>query len=165
MFAKERLYLTAKADRLVREGDKDAASLYVAAGDEIPASAAERFGLVDGTIADKGKGRSAQQDGTKEKKPGQDKEKKPDDGAGTKGDGSDDLTQVKFVGAKSATALAKAGLASFASLAAIDPASPPTVEGLGAQTNWAGIVESAKALVAASLGEGGAEKAPVDQEV
>lgn len=48
--ASERMYLTADGQRLVREGDPDGATLYAAPGDEIPASAAERFGLVDGAI-------------------------------------------------------------------------------------------------------------------
>lgn len=48
--AKERLYLTAGRDRLVREGHKEAAFLYAAKGDEIPDSAAARFGLKDGRL-------------------------------------------------------------------------------------------------------------------
>lgn len=50
MRAKTRLYLTADRAALVREGDPRAASLYAAIGDEIPDSAAARFGLVDGMI-------------------------------------------------------------------------------------------------------------------
>jgi enoyl-CoA hydratase/carnithine racemase len=50
MQARERLYLTADRDRIVREGDPKAAFLYAALGDEIPASAAERFGLHDGRL-------------------------------------------------------------------------------------------------------------------
>lgn len=57
MHAKERLYLTAGRDRLVREGDKAAAFLYAAKGDEIPDSAAARFGLKDGRL---GKASSAE---------------------------------------------------------------------------------------------------------
>lgn len=45
MIATKRLWLTADGKRLVDEGDPDAASLYAAIGDEIPASAVERFGL------------------------------------------------------------------------------------------------------------------------
>lgn len=48
--ARERLYLTADRANLVREGDPKAAFLYAAKGDEIPASAADRFGLVDGRL-------------------------------------------------------------------------------------------------------------------
>ena len=44
--AKERLYLTSDKKRLVTTGDKRAAFLYATIGDEIPDSAAERFGLV-----------------------------------------------------------------------------------------------------------------------
>ncbi len=50
MFAKARLYFTASHDALVAEGDERAAFLYVAPGDEIPDSAAEKFGLVDGNL-------------------------------------------------------------------------------------------------------------------
>lgn len=51
MQARERLYLTAEKDRLVRHGDRDAAFLYAAVGDEIPESAVARFGIVDGRPA------------------------------------------------------------------------------------------------------------------
>jgi hypothetical protein len=51
MIAAERLYLTAERDALVREGDPDGAFLYAAPGDEIPDSAVERFGLVDGRLS------------------------------------------------------------------------------------------------------------------
>lgn len=50
MHAKQRLYLTANRDRLVGDGHPDAAFLYATPGDEIPASAADRFGLVDGEL-------------------------------------------------------------------------------------------------------------------
>lgn len=50
MRAKERLYLTADKEALVRAGDDAAAFLYVNIGDEIPDSAAEMFGLVDGAL-------------------------------------------------------------------------------------------------------------------
>src|SRR4051812_26203802 len=55
MQARERLYLTADKDRVVRDGDPKAAFLYAAQGDEIPATAAERFGLVDGRLKARGK--------------------------------------------------------------------------------------------------------------
>ncbi|PAL20214.1 hypothetical protein [Sphingopyxis sp. GW247-27LB] len=180
MIAKERLYLTADSKRLVREGDRAAASLYAAKGDEIPDSAVQRFGLKDGTI---GKGNSRapnQKEGLpgqdKEKAPGPDKEKTPDGdkggGRGTKGAGgagdagtasaADDLTRVKFIGAASVKALSAAGITSFAQLAAIDPAKPPQVEGMGARVNWSGIVASAIELHEAEPGnelggEGGAD--------
>jgi len=48
MRAAERLYLTADKDSIVGEGSPLAAFLYAAPGDEIPQSAAERFGIVDG---------------------------------------------------------------------------------------------------------------------
>ncbi|WP_048648956.1 hypothetical protein [Nitratireductor soli] len=46
--AKERLYLTRDRKALVLADDKRAGSLYAVPGDEIPDSAAERFGLVGG---------------------------------------------------------------------------------------------------------------------
>jgi hypothetical protein len=52
MKAKVRLYLTASKTALVHEGDPQAATLYAAPGDVIPDTAAERFGLVDGTLGD-----------------------------------------------------------------------------------------------------------------
>lgn len=51
MKATERLYFTADKSRLVREGDRAAAFLYAAEGDEIPESAAERFELEDGALS------------------------------------------------------------------------------------------------------------------
>lgn len=42
--ASERLYLTAN-DRVVREGDPEAAFLLVCAGGELPVDVAERYGL------------------------------------------------------------------------------------------------------------------------
>ncbi|MBB5987426.1 hypothetical protein [Sphingobium lignivorans] len=52
IFAKQRLFLTADGAALVAEGDPAGATLYAAPGDEIPASAAEKFGLVDGDLPD-----------------------------------------------------------------------------------------------------------------
>lgn len=164
MIAAERLYLTADKARLVLEGDKDGATLYAAPGDEIPASAVERFKLVDGTVGKAKGAKAAPVNPTKEKQPGGDKEKAPGDdkgaGSGTKGaDGAagDDLTRIKFVGTKVAAGFVAAGLTSFAQIAAIDAAQPPVVEGTNATTKWDQIVESAKALVAAA-GDDGDEK-------
>lgn len=50
MRAKERLYLTGDKTRLVRHGDPKAAFLYAAEGDDIPDTAAKKFGLVDGLL-------------------------------------------------------------------------------------------------------------------
>lgn len=164
MIAKERLYLTADKERLVREGDEAGATLYCAAGDEIPQSAVDRFKLVDGTIGGKGGkptgggDKGAGGGSTKEKQPGQDKEKQPggDKGAGGGSTGAaatgDDLTRIKYVGTKVAKGFADAGLKTFAQIAAIDPAAPPAVEGTNATTKWGDIVESAKELLGASLG-------------
>ncbi|RVQ76121.1 hypothetical protein [Sinorhizobium medicae] len=57
MQAKERMFLNADKTKLVKDGDKTAAFLYAVPGDEIPASAAEKFGLVDGRL--KGSGKAA----------------------------------------------------------------------------------------------------------
>mgnify|MGYP001581696603 CR=1 FL=1 len=46
--ARQRLWLTAEGDRLVPDGDPDAASLFVAAGHRISRQDAERFGLLGG---------------------------------------------------------------------------------------------------------------------
>lgn len=74
MEAKERLYLTADATKLVREGDPEGATLYCAPGDEIPDEAVERFGLVDGTIAGGRRGKKeAPAGGDKEAPAGGDK--------------------------------------------------------------------------------------------
>lgn len=95
MQAKERLFFTADRKRVVAEGDQKAAFLYAAPGDEIPESAAEKFGLVDGRLkgrkpaADKSKApdndKSGKPDGDKSKKPGADKSGKPDDDKASKG--------------------------------------------------------------------------------
>ena len=50
MFAKARLFLNAEKSKLVHEGSEEAAFLYAIPGDEIPDSAAEMFGLVDGDL-------------------------------------------------------------------------------------------------------------------
>jgi hypothetical protein len=52
--AQERLYLNADKSKIVAEGDPKAAFLYAALGDEIPDSAASKFGLVDGRLKGKG---------------------------------------------------------------------------------------------------------------
>ena len=52
MKCRKRLYLTAASAALVGEGHEDAAILYATPGDEIPDSAADRFGLVDGALPD-----------------------------------------------------------------------------------------------------------------
>lgn len=150
----QRLYLTADKSKLVADGHPKAKTLYAVPGDEIPQSAVEKFGLVDGHL--KGFDPAAEA-GSKEDQGGQDKERK--DG-GNKGApppppppppaSGDDLAKLKGVGAKTAGALGTAGFASFAAIAAIDPASPPTIEGLPAVFKWADVVASAKELAAAA---------------
>lgn len=88
MRAQHRLYLTADKKRLVPEGHADAATLYASPGDEIPDSAAELFGLVDGALPDgdaptkptkakpvkaNGEDKSAKPPATKEAPAGEDK--------------------------------------------------------------------------------------------
>jgi hypothetical protein len=46
----QRLYLTTDRKKVVGDGDKKAASLYAVPGDEIPQSAHDAFGLVDGHL-------------------------------------------------------------------------------------------------------------------
>ena len=53
--AQQRLYLNADKTGLVPHGHKDVAFLYAGVGDEIPDSAAKRFGLVDGKLKAGGK--------------------------------------------------------------------------------------------------------------
>lgn len=50
MIAAEKLFLVGDKTALVREGDARAAFLYATEGDEIPADAAEMFGLIDGKL-------------------------------------------------------------------------------------------------------------------
>ena len=139
MEAKERLFITSDKKRLVKEGDPKGAFLYAAPGDEIPQSAAEMFGLIDGKLPSTGGGKKREDDGgDKRRKGGQDKSRKP-------GDNKDqaDLTEIKGIGAASAKALAAAGIDSFEKLAAIDPEAPPAVEGLGVRVAWAEWVKAA----------------------
>lgn len=78
MQATERLYLTENRKQLVREGDSRGAFLYAAPGDEIPDSAVEMFGLVDGTLPQgKSKAKEAAPAEDKEAAPAEDKEAAP----------------------------------------------------------------------------------------
>ena len=52
MIAKQRLFHIADKSALVPEDNVDAAFLYASVGDEIPESAAELYGLVDGGLPD-----------------------------------------------------------------------------------------------------------------
>ena len=139
----QRLYLTKDRKKAVPAGHKDAAALYAVPGDEIPQSAADRFGLVDGHL--KGFDPDAAE---KEDRGGKDKEKKGGHDKGGGGDTTpqqgDDLAALKGVGAKSAAALAAGGDATFSAIAALDPANPPQVEGLPAVFKWADVIADAK---------------------
>ena len=73
MKAAQRLFITACKSRLVAEGDPAGAFLYAAPGDEIPDSAAERFGLVDGGLA---RPEAAKASRGKQDKSGEDKTRK-----------------------------------------------------------------------------------------
>ncbi|RKR03583.1 hypothetical protein [Maricaulis maris] len=147
MKATARLYLTAAKNALVAEGHKDAAFLYAAPDDEIPDSAAERFGLVDGAVGRQG-GKSAPVRPNKDKKPDGDKSKEPD-GDKSGGPAIDDLTELKGVGAATAKALVAAGIDNFGALAAIDPASPPELETNASANDWVSWTTQARAIVAA----------------
>ena len=82
MNARERLYLNADRTQILPDGHVDAAFLYAVPGDEIPQSAADKFGLVDGRLpapaARKAAGKSKPE--TKDKPPGENKEKSAGDG-------------------------------------------------------------------------------------
>ncbi len=140
MFAKVRLYLSACATALVLEGDPRGATLYAAPGDEIPDSAVEKFGLVDGTVSD---------DGAKERQPGQDKEKKggEDKGGGKPPADPNALTSVKGIGAPTAAKLVAAGIPDVKALAALDPANVPQIDGLPPRFDWAATIALAQAGV------------------
>ena len=62
MFAKQRLYFNQDKTALVAEDDPTAASLYAGVGDEIPTSAAELFGLVDGELSATGDASASEPD-------------------------------------------------------------------------------------------------------
>ena len=55
MYAQERIYLTADKTMAVAAGDSQAAFLYATPGDEIPQSAADVLGIVDGKVKGKAK--------------------------------------------------------------------------------------------------------------
>ena len=120
MIAKERLYLTADKSKVVAEGDKRAAFLYAAVGDEIPENAAKQFGLVDGGLAGKSKRNELG------------------------GDKADDLTRIKGIGKATAKALIEVGISSFQLLAAIDPAKPPLMIPGSGEADWTLWVDEAK---------------------
>jgi len=156
--ASQRLYLTADRKRLVPEGDRKAATLYAAVGDQIPDNAAEKFGLADGRL--KGaKAAHGEGGGSKEKQPGGDKEKAP--GGDKSAAAPPPLTSIKGIGAKTADALAAAGIGTPEALAQVDPAKPPFSDGLPPRFDWAKVVEAAKALAPApdDGGEGEAAEA------
>ncbi|WJS05198.1 helix-hairpin-helix domain-containing protein [Roseibium aggregatum] len=131
MYAKQRLYLTAKKDKVVAEGDKNAAFLYAAIGDEIPDSAAKQFGLVDGGLPEKGK--------AKDQDPGK---------GGSQPGGGDDLTKLKGIGKATAKALEDAGIATFAALADVDPQKPAILVPGVSEADWALWTTAAKELLA-----------------
>lgn len=63
----EKLWLTADRDRLVADGDPEAAHLFAAAGDEITRDEAEQFGLVKAKAAPADKQRAKAEDKAKPK--------------------------------------------------------------------------------------------------
>ncbi|MEZ5790501.1 MAG: hypothetical protein R3D34_06830 [Nitratireductor sp.] len=88
MQAKERLWLTADQARVVPEGHKDAATLYAAVGDEIPASAAERYGIVNGAVTKALKAGEGGEPGEKQAGKGEDKQAGKGGNKGGKQDGN-----------------------------------------------------------------------------
>lgn len=173
MEAKERLYITADKKRLVAEGDPAGAFLYAAPGDTVPESAAAMFGLVEGRLAaeekrgGKGEDKSRKGGSDKDRKGGGDKNTRegssgtareaPSTGSGTSTEMSsvgtqsgsphtDDLTRIHGIGAKTAKALAAAGIDSFAKLAAVDPATPDPVADINPRAPWSDWIAAAKAL-------------------
>lgn len=61
---------------------------------------------------------------------------------------ADDLSEIKGIGPASARKLADAGISTFAALAAIDPANPPQIAGLGVNPDWESWVTQAAAMAA-----------------
>jgi len=153
----QRLYLTADRKRVVPQGHKAAATLYASPGDEIPNSAAEMFGLVDGALPEKKGGKGKPAPANKEKQAGSDKQK---DAGGDKGDDGKpaapakvSLTDVAGIGAATAKTLTAVGIDTVEKLAALDPAAPPEVTGLSPAFSWSAVVEAAKARVPEAAAE------------
>lgn len=167
MQARERLWLTADKQRLVGEGHRDAATLYAAIGDEVPQESADKFGLVEGRIGINAEEKRRRGGDDKSRKGGEDKDTqgkppRPESGKEPQpeGDGSpadsgmgdpqhhtpDDLTAIKGIGAKTAKALAAAGIDSFAALAALDPAAPPEAAGISPHADWASWIAAAREM-------------------
>lgn len=155
----ERLYLNKDKSKLVPHGHDDAAFLYASPGDEIPESAAERFGLKDGKLPKRKEGGTPP---NKERDPGKTKGK-PGKGKPTppappaKPAAAPALTDIAGIGQATADRLAAAGIADVAALAKIDAASPPQVEQLPPNFDWAATVAAAGKLVPA-------EPAPANQD-
>ena len=91
MIAKERLYTNSAQDKLVPERSKEVAFLYAAVGTEIPASAAKKFGIVDGRKFTKEPKAAKKASARKAKTPKADKAKTP---AANKGKGGLTITPL-----------------------------------------------------------------------
>jgi len=155
--AAQRMFLNAGKTAVLAEGHEDAAFFYAGKGDEIPATACERFGIVDGKVPTKGRAKAsgkAQGEG-KEKAPPANKGgktpankggEKPDNKGGSGGEAKPAaLTDIDGIGPATAKALVAAGVADVAALAAVDPASPPQLEKTPPNFDWAAVVAAAKA--------------------
>lgn len=150
--AKERMWLNKKRDALVVDGHKDASVLYAAAGDVIPESAKEKFGIGDNGLI-KGDAAKKQRDknGDKSRKGGEDKSRKDGEKKGGQPNNTgDDFSSLKGIGAKTATSLVAGGVDTFAALSEVDLDNPPAIEGLAANPDWKSWKEQAAALVKAT---------------
>lgn len=147
MFAKTRLFHNADKSALVHEDSPKAAFLYANTGDEIPESAAELYGLVDGDLPEtKGRSGSANK-GTK-----------------PEGDKAVVLTSVKGIGPALAKALTDAGIDTVEKLAMLTPETAPKLEKISVQFDWAHLIGEAAKLVPPAGEGGGGDAAAKDGE-
>lgn len=151
--AEQDFYLDAAKTKLVEPGEK-AAFLWARKGDEIPASACEKFGIVDGKLPEKKGGKKPANKGgsTPANKGGS----TPPNKGGSKPDDKvkeAQLTDIKGIGPTTAGALVTAGVKDVAALAAVDPENPPSVETLPPSFSWPDVVEAAKEATADGGGE------------
>jgi hypothetical protein len=80
-FAKQRLFHNLDKSALVPEGHEDVGFLYAGVGDEIPDSACELYGLIDGELADADGAEGAPKETAKQRKAREAAEKEVADAA------------------------------------------------------------------------------------